>query len=50
VAVLMCFWALSGIVMWFQMKNVRYWGLVALLCTFVITRYLGGGMYNELPR
>ena len=35
-AITLIFWAISGIFMWFQMKNVRFWGTVSIIGSVLI--------------
>lgn len=44
----MVFWAFSGVLMWIQIKSVRWKGLAFLGASALITVYLVYGMYAEL--
>lgn len=47
-SLLMCFWALSGIAMWLQMKNLRSWGWVVVVLALSVALLLGMGMHQYL--
>lgn len=49
-ALLLCFWAITGIVMWFQMKNVRHSGVVVLILAALATAFLGTAVYSIITR
>jgi hypothetical protein len=50
-AFVMVFWAGSGLLMWWQVKAARGWGLVVLLASAVAATALGFGMHAVLsPR
>jgi hypothetical protein len=42
------FWALSGIIMWWQVRAVRGWGAVVLLASAGTATALGWGMYRAM--
>lgn len=46
-ALLMCFWALSGIVMWLQNKQLRLSGLMVTLASFLSTAFIWIAMYRS---
>ena len=45
-AFLMCFWALSGIVMWLQLKQLRRPGLVVAIASLLVTVLVWSAMYR----
>jgi hypothetical protein len=45
-ACLMCFWALSGVTMWWQLKSQRRPGLVVIAATLIVASLVWGGMYR----
>lgn len=45
-AFVMVFWAVSGLLMWWQIKATRRWGLVALVLSAGVAVWLGVGMYD----
>lgn len=45
-ACLMCFWALSGIVMWMQLKQLRRSGLVVAIASLLSTVFVWSAMYR----
>ena len=45
-AVLMCFWALSGIVMWLQLKQLRRPGLLVAMASLLATVSVWSAMYR----
>ena len=45
-AFLMCFWAVSGIVMWTQLKQLRRPGLIVALASLLATVFVWSGMYR----
>jgi hypothetical protein len=45
-AFLMCFWALSGIVMWLQLKPLRRSGLVVATASLLATVFVWSAMYR----
>jgi hypothetical protein len=47
-AVVMCFWAGSGLFMWWQIKATRRLGLVVLFASAIATTALGIGMHAAL--
>jgi hypothetical protein len=49
-AVVMLFWAASGLVMWWQVKSARRWGVLVLLLSAAVAVYLTVGMYGTLAR
>ena len=44
----MCFWGLSGVVMWWQIKRTRRLGLIFLIASGVIATWLAIGMHWQL--
>jgi hypothetical protein len=46
--VALVFWGLSGLLMWWQLKRVRFWGAVTLLASAAATAWLALGMYGVL--
>lgn len=44
----MCFWGLSGILMWWQLKATRRWGIAFLLASALIAAAMTVGMHREL--
>ncbi|MBX9681016.1 MAG: hypothetical protein K2X38_19845 [Gemmataceae bacterium] len=47
-AATMCFWALSGLVMWWQIKSTRRWGLATLLASVVCASIMAFAMHAFL--
>ena len=47
-AIVMVFWAASGLVMWWQLKAARRWGMVVLLLSAATAAVLAAGMYAAL--
>lgn len=47
-ALTLCFWGLSGLIMWWQIKATRWAGLVVLLVSAVAAAALGWAMHAEL--
>jgi len=47
VALLMCFWAVTGIAMWIQMKNLRSWGLAVVVLAVIVAWMIGSGMHRQ---
>lgn len=45
-ACVMCFWALSGLAMWWQMKPLRRSGLAVIVATLIVVGLVWGGMYR----
>ena len=45
-ALLMCFWAFSGIVMWMQLKQLRRPGLVVAIASLLATVFVWSAMYR----
>ena len=45
-AYLMCFWALSGIVMWLQLKQLRRPGLIVAIASLVATVFIWSAMHR----
>lgn len=45
-ACLMCFWALSGVAMWWQLKSQRRPGLMVIAATLIVVPLVWGGMYR----
>lgn len=48
--VCMVFWSLSGLLMFWQIKAVRRWGIAMVLLGAVVSAALGFGMHGELAR
>ncbi|MEL6328937.1 MAG: PepSY domain-containing protein [Planctomycetota bacterium] len=48
IGVLMIFWALSGLIMWWQMKPMRRWGAVATGGGLVLAGVLGYAMFRAI--
>jgi hypothetical protein len=46
--VAMVFWGLSGLLMWWQMKALRRWGIVTLVLSALVAAALGVGMHEVL--
>jgi hypothetical protein len=44
----MVFWGLSGILMWWQMKNQRRWGVATLFLSAAVATALAAGMHEIL--
>jgi hypothetical protein len=42
----MCFWALSGLVMWWQLKTLRRSGWVVIVATLIVVGLVWSGMYR----
>jgi hypothetical protein len=49
-ALLLCFWAVTGIVMWIQMKNVRYSGAFMVVLALLATATVGVAMHAIITR
>lgn len=49
-AVVMLFWAASGLVMWWQVRSARRWGAGVLLLSAAVAAYLAVEMYGTLAR
>lgn len=49
-AVAMLFWAASGLVMWWQVRAARRWGVLVLLLSTAVAAYLAVGMHETLAR
>jgi hypothetical protein len=47
-AFVMVFWALSGILMWWQVKATRRWGLLVVLLSAAAATWLAMGMHAML--
>jgi hypothetical protein len=47
-ALTMCFWGLSGLVMWWQVKTTRKAGAVVLVLSAVAATALGIAMYAAM--
>lgn len=47
-AFVMVFWAVSGLLMWWQIKAVRGWGAVVLVGSAVVATLMALGMYRVL--
>jgi len=45
-AFLMCFWALSGIIMWLQLKQLRRQGLMVAIASLLTTAFVWSAMYR----
>lgn len=43
----MCFWGISGVVMWWQIKRTRFWGAVCLLASALVASILAFGMHYQ---
>lgn len=48
IAISLCFWGISGVFMWWQIKSTRRAGLVILVLSTVIATSLGLGMHRLL--
>jgi len=48
VCVALLFWAVSGVLMWLQIKAVRRWGAVVLALSAAAATVLGLGMHRAL--
>jgi hypothetical protein len=48
IALILCFWGVSGLFMWWQIKATRKAGLVVLALSAVAATALGIGMYAVL--
>jgi hypothetical protein len=46
--VAMVFWGASGLLMWWQMKKLRRWGLLTLIISAVIATAMAFGMHEVL--
>jgi hypothetical protein len=44
----MCFWGLSGVVMWWQIKRTRRIGFVLLIASAIVAVWLAIGMHWQL--
>jgi len=49
-AILMCFWALSGIAMWLQLKQLRRSGLIVAIASLLATVFVWSAMYQFFTR
>jgi hypothetical protein len=49
-AVILCFWGMSGLFMWWQIKATRKAGLVVLALSAIVATLLGVGMYGVLSQ
>jgi hypothetical protein len=47
VALLMCFWVVTGIAMWIQMKELRSWGLVVVALAVIVAWMICSGMHRQ---
>ncbi len=47
-AFVMLFWALSGFIMWWQLKRTLKWGAAVFATSAVLATYLAVGMHQEL--
>src|SRR5262249_42882467 len=45
-AILMCFWALSAIAMWLQLKQLRRPGLIVAIASVLATVFVWSAMYR----
>ena len=45
-AVVMCFWGCSGLLMWWQIKSTRKWGFAVLALSTVVASALGFAMHG----
>lgn len=45
-AVLMCYWAVSGVAMWVQFRPLRRAGMIVVTTTVLLTAAVWGGMYE----
>lgn len=45
---LMVFWGLTGLIMWWQMKGQRTWGLAGLIACAILTCFIWIGMWREM--
>ena len=46
----MVFWGLSGVLMWWQIKRTRLWGILCLVVSSVAATWLAIGMHAQLIR
>jgi hypothetical protein len=46
----MIFWGCSGLLMWWQMKSLRRWGVITLVISIATAAALGTTMHAILPR
>jgi hypothetical protein len=46
--VAMVFWGISGILMWWQMKKLRNWGILTLIVSAAVAAALAAGMHEVL--
>lgn len=49
-ALLMCFWALSGVIMWLQIKQLRRPGLMVAIASLLTTVVIWNAMYGIFTR
>jgi hypothetical protein len=42
----MCFWAISGLAMWWQLKSLRRPGSAVILVTLIVVGLVWSGMYR----
>jgi hypothetical protein len=49
-ALLMCFWALSGVIMWLQLKQLRRPGLMVAIASLLTTAWIWSAMYRFFMR
>jgi len=49
-ALLMCFWALSGVIMWLQLKQLRRSGLMVAIASLLTTVLVWSAMYQFFTR
>lgn len=49
-ALLMCFWALSGVIMWLQLKQLRRPGLMVTIASLLTTVWIWSAMYRFFTR
>lgn len=45
-ALLMCFWAVSGVIMWLQLKQLRHSGLMVAIASLLTTVVIWSAMYR----
>ena len=47
-AIVLVFWGLSGLLMWWQLKSTRVWGLIVLVLSAASATALGLAMYAAI--
>ncbi|HRF00599.1 MAG TPA: hypothetical protein PLI18_08785 [Pirellulaceae bacterium] len=47
-AFVMVFWGVSGMIMWWQIKSTRRWGMVAVACSLFVAAWLGWEMFAAM--